>query len=67
MFNTESYYKDFEDHPDRYAENRKKAEEKFKIYFEVFKYDDYTKELILDLATKTWERTIRWGNTQKYQ
>ncbi len=63
----ESYYATFEDLPESYASNRKLVETKYKLYFETFKYNDYTKELILDIATKTYERGLRWNATAKYQ
>ncbi len=64
---TEADYEKFEDLPEMYPYNRKLVEAKFKLYFEVFKYTDYTKELILDMATKTYERGLRWSNTPKFQ
>lgn len=52
------YYPDecFQVNEYEYPAYRKLVEDKFKKYFEVFVYSEYTKELILDMATRTYKK-----------
>lgn len=55
------------DHPSRYAKNRILVEAKMEKYFKVFKYSEYTKELIIDLMSKTYETSQKWNGSKAYQ